>query len=80
MLKVIGDGWPDRQRGLYPQLRPLWPYRDELVTDGDIVLRGNRIVMPASIHAESRVKLHESHQGIEKMRLRARSCVLSRDG
>ena len=42
---------------------------------GHIVLKGNRIVMPASFHAENLVKLHESHQGIEEMRLRAHSCV-----
>ena len=27
-------------------------YRDELVTDDDIFLKGNRIVMPASLHVE----------------------------
>ena len=39
--------------------------------------------MPACLHAETLSKLHESHQGIEKMRLRARSCMfwngISRD-
>ena len=47
----------------------------ERVADGGIVLKGNRIVMPACLHAETLAKLHESHQGIEKMRLRARSCM-----
>ena len=31
--------------------------------------------MPASLNADTLVKLHESYQGIEQMRLRARSCV-----
>ena len=31
--------------------------------------------MSASLRAETLAKLHESHQGIEKMRLRARSCM-----
>ncbi len=53
LLKVIVDGWPDRQRDLHPQLRPLWPYRDELVEDDGIVLKGNRIIMPASLHTET---------------------------
>ena len=76
LLKEIADGWRDRQRDLRPQLRPFWPYRDELVVaDDGIVLKGNRIVMPASIHAETLATLHESHQGIEKMRLGVRSCV-----
>ena len=51
---------------------------DESRSPGSIrglVLKGNRIVMPASLQPETLVKLHESHQRIEKMRLRARSCV-----
>ena len=75
MSKVIVDGWPDRQRDLHTQLRPFWPYRGELVTDGGIVLKGNRIVMPSSLHAETLVKIHDSYRGFQKMRLRARSCV-----
>ena len=43
--------------------------------DDGIVLKGNRVVMPASLQPEILVNLHESHQGVEKMRLRARSCV-----
>ena len=31
--------------------------------------------MPASLHSETLAKLHEAHQGVEKMCLRARSCV-----
>ena len=74
-LQVIADGCPDRQ--VYdPQLRAFWPLRDELVADDGIVLKGNQIVMPASLHAQTLAKLHESHQGIHMTRLHARSCVL----
>ena len=45
------------------------------MTDDGIVLKGNRIFMPESIHVETQAKLYESHQGVEKMRLRARSCM-----
>ena len=75
LLKVIADGWPDRQRDLHPQLRAYCPFRDELVADDSSVLTGNQIVMPASLQAETLARLHESHQGIEKTRLRDRSCV-----
>ena len=61
LLKVIADGWPDRQRDLHPQLRAFLPARDELVANDDIVLKGNEIVMPTSLHAETLAKLHESH-------------------
>ncbi len=45
------------------------------MADDGIVLKGNRIVMPASLYAETLAKLHEPNQGIEKMRLCERSCV-----
>ena len=41
LLKVIVDGWPDRQRDVHPQLRSFWAYRDELVADDGLVLKGN---------------------------------------
>ena len=44
-----------------------------MVGDG-FDLKGNRIVMPASIHAETLVKLHEFNQGIVITRLHARAC------
>ena len=75
LLKVIVDGWPERQRDLHPPLRSFWAYRDELGADDGIVLKGNRIVMPASLHSETLAKLHEAHKEIEKMHLRACSSV-----
>ena len=38
-------------------------------------MKGDRLVIPISLQAEVMSKLHEAHQGIEKTRLRARSCV-----
>ena len=56
LLKVIADSGPDRQPDVHPQLRAFWPFRDELVADDGIVLKGNQIVMPASLHAETLAK------------------------
>ena len=75
LLEMIADGCPDRQRELHPQLRAFWHYRDELVAHDSILLNANQIVMPASVRAETLTKLQESHQGIDKTCLRARSCV-----
>ena len=38
-------------------------------------MKGDRLVIPLSLQAEVLSKLHETHQGIEKTQLRARSCV-----
>ena len=72
---VIVDGWPDSQRHLDAPLRPYWPCRDELAVENGLIMKGDRLVIPLSLQAEVLSKLHEAHQGIEKSRLRARSCV-----
>ena len=72
---VIVDGWPDRQRHLAAPLRPYWSCRDELAVEDGLIMKGDRLVIPLSLQAEVLSKQHEAHQGIEKTRLRARSCV-----
>ena len=72
---VIVDGWPESQRHLAAPLRPYWSCRDELAVEDGLIMKGDRLVIPLSLQAEVLSKLHEAHQGIEKTRLRARSCV-----
>ena len=72
---VIVEGWPESQRHLQPPLRPYWSCRDELSIEDGLIMKGDRLVIPLSLQAEVLTKLHEAHQGIEKTRLRARSCV-----
>ena len=38
-------------------------------------MKGDRLVIPSSMQVQILAKLHESHQGIEKTRLRARATV-----
>ena len=49
--------------------------RNELSLHNDLLLRGNRIVIPANLKQEILHKLHEGHQGIVKCRLRAKESV-----
>ena len=72
---VIVEGWPDSQRHLQPPLRPYWSCRDELAIEDGLIMKGDHLVIPLSLQAEVLTKLHEAHQGIERTRLRARSCV-----
>ena len=72
---VIVEGWPESQRHLQPPLRPYWSCRDELALEDGLIMKGDRLVIPLSLQAEVFTKLLEAHQGIEKTRLSARSCV-----
>ena len=72
---VITDGWPERQSSLPATLRPYWSCRDELSIEDSLIMKGDRLAIPSSMQVQILAKLHESHQGIEKTRLRARATV-----
>ena len=72
---VITDGWPERQSSLPATLRPYWSCRDELSIEDSLIMKGDRLVIPSSMQVQILAKLHESHQGIVKTRLRARATV-----
>lgn len=62
---------PDRQR-----LEKLWRVRNELsASDGSIILRGSRIVIPYSLQERATALAHEGHQSIGKMKARMREKV-----
>ena len=72
---VITDGWPERQSSLPATLRSYWSCCDELSIEDSLIMKGDRLVIPSSMQVQILAKLHESHQGIEKTRLRARATV-----
>ena len=49
-----------------PQVQSFKKVRQELTVCGDIILRGSRIVLPSSLHAQAVSLAHAGHQGIVK--------------
>ena len=72
---MIMKGWPDKRYQVPSQIRKYWAYRDEMSIEDGLVMKGNCVMVPQSIQAEILQTLHSAHQGIEKTRLRARTCV-----
>ena len=73
-FKPCQSGWP--QRGQVPDvLKPYYPVAAEFTMEDGILMRGQRIVIPASLCVEILEKLHEGHQGIVKFQERARQSV-----
>ena len=69
------EGWPRREDSVPTSLRPYYDVRSELsVTDGILVYQ-DRIVIPASMRADILGRIHETHQGIDKCKERARMSV-----
>ncbi len=72
---TIIKGWPPRIKDLPRDLQPYWSFRDEMSVEDGIILKGERVVIPAAVQAYTLEKLHEGHQGTVKTRLRAKDTV-----
>ena len=72
---AVTTGFPTRIDHLSPALRPYWSVRSELSADDGLVLKGNRLVIPAAARSDTLVALHSSHQGIDRTKRRARQTV-----
>ena len=69
------NGWPDRQGHVPQAARFYWSFQDELSIDGDLLTKGERVVIPPSCRDSIMVDLHGSHAGINKAMDLARMCV-----
>ena len=56
-------------------LTPYFSYRDELTVQDGIILRGERVVIPAAMRPDIKVKVHAGHMGINSCLRRARELV-----
>ena len=71
----VQDGFPKERHQCAMTIQDFWNYRDELSIYDDIIVKGDRIIIPESMRNEILEQLHAGHQGIEKTRLRAKSTV-----
>ena len=75
LMKYISQGFPEDRRNTHQDVRQFWPFRDELSIEDGLVMKGEQVVIPKSLHKEYLVKIHEGHQGITRCQQRARSSV-----
>lgn len=57
-----------------PEDKPFFPFRDELAVEGDLIYKGQRLVVPAALGDGIKQKLHASHMGVESILRRGRDC------
>ena len=72
---TVIDGFPEHRQEVTPAVRPYWGIRDRLAVDDGLVVYGARLIIPVSLRRQILTSLHDSHQGIEKTKRRARQCV-----
>ena len=75
LLSAVENGFTNRPENTNEHVLPYWNRRAELWADGSLVMKGNRIVIPAAKRSEILTKLHSAHLGIEATKRRARGMV-----
>ncbi|CAC5394818.1 unnamed protein product [Mytilus coruscus] len=75
LTRLIIDGWPDEKNEVPKKVFEYWNFRDELSNVNGIILKGEKIIIPASMRKNMLNKLHEGHLGIEKTRKLARDSI-----
>ena len=68
------DGWPEKHE-LTGAIRPYYPVKTEIAVANGLLLRGSRLIIPASMRLEILDKIHTGHQGITRCSERARQSV-----
>ena len=75
LARVIKFVWPENSTELPNDVKPFYQHRYELhIVDG-IIFFHNRIVVPIGLRRQFLNKLHDSHLGIAKTKLMARTLV-----
>ena len=75
LSSFVQNGWPRRSCSIPAQVRPFFGFRDELCVENNIIMRGCRTVIPASLHSEYLKALHKGHPGTDRTKRRARESV-----
>ena len=71
----IVSGFPEKPDGLDPEVRGFWKIRDDLSICDGLLLKSDKLVVPQATRKSVLQALHDSHQGIDRTRRRARQSV-----
>ena len=75
-MKFCREGWPNRNsHELSGELCCYFTVKDQLSVVDNLLLYGNRIVVPHSMREEILGKVHTGHQGIQRCHLRVATSV-----
>lgn len=70
---IIGHGFPESGEQLPESIKKYVPFKHELTYEGELLLKGDRIIVPGSEIPKFLKDLHVGHPGINSMLTRARN-------
>ena len=71
----IVQGWPKSIKQVSPESQPFWTFREELIVEDGLMLKGTRIVISNKQCKAILELFHEAHLGLNKCKLRAKENV-----
>ena len=72
---TILNGWPETRKQCNPLIIEYWNFREELSVADEVILKGEKIIIPKVLRSEILGVLHTGHMGIEKCLKRARATL-----
>ena len=63
LKNTIYNGWPGYRKHCPKELWEYWNIRCDLVLEDGLILKGDRVVVPESLHTRVLEAMHTSHQG-----------------
>ena len=75
LRRTITDGWPASKSDVPECVHTYFDFRDELTVQEQIVLKGDRLVIPTNLRKEMTALVHATHIGAEGCIRRARETM-----
>ena len=75
VAETVLNGFPEHKAELPSPVHPYWNVRERLSVDDGLLVCGARLVIPHGLRREVLERLHDSHQGVERTKRRARQSV-----
>ncbi|KAL5510119.1 hypothetical protein EMCRGX_G005608 [Ephydatia muelleri] len=71
----IRYGWPEVQSQVAEEIRDYWHLRDQLSEADEILLKGEKLIIPQNLRGNMLDRIHIGHMGITKCSQRAREVM-----
>jgi hypothetical protein len=75
IINLVLEGWPENKRETPSCASPYFDFRDTLSYVDGILLKGEAVVIPATLRSSMKIRLHSAHLGYDSMLRRARGTV-----
>ena len=72
LMSTVLEDWPSTLDEVPAEVKPYFQFRDEITAPNGLLLKGERVIVPAKLREEMMERVHSSHRGIEYCLRRAR--------